>query len=368
MRCAIGSGKLPLLGAAILTLGCSMVAGSIPAVYRQEAARDLNAFRPPSNTPFLPVRAEATPSAMFPTDSPAAMQTPTETLTIVFILSGTDTPTPTLTLILLPSATRTPVITPYLSPTKSKTRQSADLPTATSKIQKELKLTATRTPLPTPTATKTAARPLTETPTPTEDPRSPTPSDTLTGSETATPTRSATPTPTNTPTASDTPSVTPTPTTTLTPTVTKTPQPSATPTTGPTTSGCATFNFDWEAQVAVMINEERAKNGKYALVMNGKLTTSARAHSVDMVVNKFMSHTGSDGSTPQERERRAGYYGRYWGEIIGGGTPAVAVTWWMNEPGHRDMVLGTNWPYVDYGVGYAYCPGQGWFTVDFGAP
>jgi uncharacterized protein YkwD len=87
-----------------------------------------------------------------------------------------------------------------------------------------------------------------------------------------------------------------------------------------------------------------------------------------MVVNKFMSHTGSDGSTPQQREQRWGYYGRYWGEIIGGGTPSISVTWWMNEPGHRDMVLGTNWPYVDYGVGYAYCAGQGWFTVDFGAP
>jgi uncharacterized protein YkwD len=120
-------------------------------------------------------------------------------------------------------------------------------------------------------------------------------------------------------------------------------------------------------QVAVMINDERAKNGKYALTMNSMLTTSARAHSVDMVVNKYMSHTGLDGSSPQDREQRAGYYGRYWGEIIGGGTPTVAVTWWMNEPGHRDMVLGTNWPYVDYGVGYAYCAGQGWFTVDFGA-
>jgi len=120
--------------------------------------------------------------------------------------------------------------------------------------------------------------------------------------------------------------------------------------------------------VAVMINDQRAQNGKYALTMNSMLTTSARAHSVDMVVNKYMSHTGLDGSTPQQREQRAGYYGRYWGEIIGGGTPTVAVNWWMNEPGHRDMVLGTNWPYVDYGVGYAFCAGQGWFTVDFGAP
>ena len=350
MRHANGFRRIAIFSAATLALGCSLVTGSMPSAMKQEAIQDLNAFLPPSNTPFLPVGATLTDHAAFsPTAFPA---TDSPTLTIIFTLTGTDTPTPTLTITIIPSATPTWKATPYLSPTITKNNQPASYPTATPLPRVEITLTATPTPLPTPTVTLLP----TDTPTATEDPRSPTPTATLSGSETATPTVTETSTPTITPT------VTPTPTVTLTP------QPSATPTRGPTTTGCATFNFDWEAQVAEMINEERAEYGKYALVMNDKLTTSARAHSVDMVVNRFMSHTGSDGSTPQERERRAGYYGRYWGEIIGGGTPSISVTWWMNEPGHRDMVLGTNWPYVDYGVGYAYCPGQGWFTVDFGAP
>jgi uncharacterized protein YkwD len=341
MMRATGYSKLALFIPAFLALSCSLVTGSIPDAYKAEAERDLKAFGPHSNTPFLPVRpsqtlpATASPTVLPPTD------TPTVTLTILLTLTGTDTPTPTLTIVIYPSVTPTLKITPYLSPTILKTKPPAANPTQTSLPKAEVHITASPTPLPTATSTP----PATATPTPTEDWRSPTPSETLTGSETATPTR----------------------TETLTPTITSTPLPSATPTTGPTSTGCATFNFDWEAQVAVMLNEERAKYGKYPLVMNSKLTNSARAHSVDMVVNKFMSHTGSDGSTPQQREQRAGYYGRYWGEIIGGGTPSIAVTWWMNEPGHRDMVLGTNWPYVDYGVGYAYCAGQGWFTVDYGA-
>jgi len=333
--------------AAMLVFGCSLMTGSIPGAWKQGSAEDLNAFMPPSNTPFLPGVSTHTPvpgaliddppSAFLPTDSA------TPTITILIMLTATETETPTVTVIVLPSVTATGWSQPYLSPTITKTKVSYVYPTATPIRKGGVQ------PTNYPPATGTPTAIPTNTPTATEDPFSPTPTATLSGSETATPTFTQTPMPT------------------VTPMVTRTPLPSATRTTAPPSQGCATFNYDWEVQVAVMINDERAKNGKYALTMNSMLTTSARAHSVDMVVNKYMSHTGLDGSSPQDREQRAGYYGRYWGEIIGGGTPTVAVTWWMNEPGHRDMVLGTNWPYVDYGVGYAYCAGQGWFTVDFGA-
>jgi uncharacterized protein YkwD len=334
--------------AAMLIFGCSLTTGSIPGAWKQGAADDLNAFAPPSNTPFLPGFVSPTPlSSSLLDDPPATMVpsgSPTPAITILIVITETGTSTPTVTVYVLPSVTPTGWRQPNLSPTITKTKIPYVYPSATPAPDSRVQSTPSATPLPT------------ETPTATGVPDTATPTATLSGSETATPTFTQTLTPTITPTA------------TQTPTVTRTPLPSATPTPGPTSSGCATFNFDWEAQVAVMINDQRAQNGKYALNLNNALTTSARAHSVDMVVNRYMSHTGLDGSTPQQREQAAGYYGRYWGEIIAGGTPTVAVTWWMNEPGHRDMVLGTNWPYVDYGVGYAYCPGQGWFTVDFGAP
>jgi uncharacterized protein YkwD len=336
MKNASAFHKLFWPAAAMLVFGCSLMTGSIPADWKQGSAKDLNAFLPPSNTPFLPGLGTPTPNSSVLLDDPPAAFLPsassTPTITILIIITETATSSPTVTIMILPSVTPTGWSQPNLSPTITKTKVPRVYPTATSASMSQFESTSTTIP------------------SATEDPYTATPTATLSGSETATPTFTQTLTPT------------------ITPTVTPTPLPSATPTSAPPSQGCATFNYDWEAQVAVMINDQRAQNGKYALTMNSMLTTSARAHSVDMVVNKYMSHTGLDGSTPQQREQQAGYYGRYWGEIIGGGTPTVAVTWWMNEPGHRDMVLGTNWPYVDYGVGYAYCPGQGWFTVDFGAP
>jgi uncharacterized protein YkwD len=340
MKNAGGIFKIFWPAAALLVFGCSLTTGSIPGAWKQASAKDLNAFLPPSNTPFLPGGRYTPTSTIILDDPPTAFlpsATSTPTITILIIITDAGTSAPTITLMILPSVTPTSRSAPYFSPTITKTKAPKAYPTVTPIPPTEVR--PTTAPTDTPAATATA----------TMDPSTATPSATLSGSETATP------------------SFTPSPIATVLPTVTPTPLPSATPTTAPPDQGCATFNYDWEVQVAVLINDERAKNGKYALTMNSMLTNSARAHSVDMVVNKFMSHTGSDGSTPQEREQRAGYYGRYWGEIIGGGTPAGAVKWWMNEPGHRDMVLGTNWPYVDYGVGYAYCPGQGWFTVDFGA-
>lgn len=348
--------RIVWLSAAVIGIGCSVMTGAIPGDSRSLFAADANVFRQPSNTPFLPILRTYTftPPATLATD-PAQTPTATQTYTVIEIITGTNTPTPTFTVIILPTVTPTSEAGVYFSPTITKSKTPIPMPTATPKPVSRNEPTCTPVRSPTETPTATISSTPTETPTITS---TPTVTETLSGSETATPTLTETPTYTVTPTPTLTPVVSPTPS----------PTPTATRTAAPTTQGCATFNYDWEAQVAVMINDERAKAGKYALTMNSNLTTSSRAHSVDMVVNKYMSHTGLDGSTVQQREQRAGYFGRYWGEIIGGGTPAVAINWWMNEPGHRDMILGTNWPYVDYGVGYAYCSGQGWFTVDFGAP
>ncbi len=100
--------------------------------------------------------------------------------------------------------------------------------------------------------------------------------------------------------------------------------------------------------------------------------TSAREHSMDMAVNNYVSHTGSDGSTPWQRMLRAGYVGRWGGENIYGGyntSPTQAFTWWMNSTPHRDNILGQY--YRDVGVGYAYCSTSTYrnaYTINFGAP
>lgn len=138
------------------------------------------------------------------------------------------------------------------------------------------------------------------------------------------------------------------------------------------------LNSSFEAQLLVLINNERAKAVPPLppLQENSALDASAHAHSLDMAVNNYMAHTGLDGSTYWDRELRAGYTGRWGGEIIYAGSgaynnPASAVTWWMNDPPHRALIMDTEtWAdYADFGAGYAYCSTSsygGYFTVDFG--
>ena len=166
------------------------------------------------------------------------------------------------------------------------------------------------------------------------------------------------PPPSSTPTATDT--ATPTATATRTRTPTRTP----TRTSTPVPSGCIlTHNGAYEQQLYVLINNERSKAGLALLSINYALEISSGGHSDDMAANHFMSHTGSDGSTYWERAVRAGYTGRWGAEVIAGGSsPEAAVTWWMNDPPHRDVLLGD---LDDFGAGFAHCDSN-YFTVDFG--
>jgi uncharacterized protein YkwD len=139
-----------------------------------------------------------------------------------------------------------------------------------------------------------------------------------------------------------------------------------------TATGCSLiYNGGFEARVIALINVQRANAGLGALTENASLDSSSRSHSIDMALNDFMSHTGSDGSSFWDREVRAGYTGHWGGEIIYAGSgmynsPDQAVTWWMNDPPHKAIILGD---YNDVGAGYAYCPSDtygGFFTADFG--
>ncbi|NWG07425.1 MAG: hypothetical protein HXY35_12150 [Chloroflexi bacterium] len=165
-----------------------------------------------------------------------------------------------------------------------------------------------------------------------------------------------TPTPTNTPTNTPTPTKTPTPTNT--PIATNTPV-------------CVTLNTTFEAQVLTLLNQRRASHGVPPLTSNSKLLSAARRHSQDMACNNFMSHTGSDGSSPQDRIIDAGYDFSTWGENIAAGytSPSSVVDGWMDSAGHRANILNPN--FTEIGVGYVYNEdsmyGHYWTTV-FGAP
>jgi uncharacterized protein YkwD len=101
---------------------------------------------------------------------------------------------------------------------------------------------------------------------------------------------------------------------------------------------------DQGGAVLSQINATRAANGCGPVAANPQLTASAVRHANDMLENGVEDHIGSDGSSLVQRVTDAGYapYATL-GEIVfwgtgSGGTPAAAVTWWMNSPGHRAII------------------------------
>jgi uncharacterized protein YkwD len=108
------------------------------------------------------------------------------------------------------------------------------------------------------------------------------------------------------------------------------------------------------SEVVDLVNIERAKAGCPLLAVDNTLTSVALAHSTDMAVSGFFTHTNLLGQTPGDRMTAAGYVWRQEAENIAGGqrNPAEAVTSWMNSPGHRANILTCS--LCETGVGYYY--------------
>ena len=92
------------------------------------------------------------------------------------------------------------------------------------------------------------------------------------------------------------------------------------------------------------INATRAANGCGPVEFDPQLTAAAARHAKDVLESGAVGHIGSDGSSVAQRVTDAGYapYATL-GEVVfwstgAGASPATAVTWWMNSPGHRAII------------------------------
>lgn len=112
-------------------------------------------------------------------------------------------------------------------------------------------------------------------------------------------------------------------------------------------------------------NTIRLQHGLNKLNSNSELLVCATEHSQDESIHHFMSHTGSDFSSPFDRMRKAGYNYGVAGENIAPpdykDVPSV-MTAWMNSLAHRANILRSG--FVDFG---ADCI-DGYWVCDFGAP
>ena len=93
-----------------------------------------------------------------------------------------------------------------------------------------------------------------------------------------------------------------------------------------------------------LINTTRAASGCGPVAANPQLTTAAARHANDVLASGAVGHIGSDGSSLVQRVTDAGYapYAAV-GEVVfwgtgSNGSPAAAVKWWMDSPGHRAVI------------------------------
>ncbi|MEU7899509.1 CAP domain-containing protein [Nonomuraea sp. NPDC049152] len=119
------------------------------------------------------------------------------------------------------------------------------------------------------------------------------------------------------------------------------------------------------AQAVKLTNAARARKGCAPLRVDRRLTSSARAHSLEMAESGLFAHDSPDGSSPWKRMEQAGYRDGA-AENIGRGYVSAeeAVRGWMDSPAHRRNLLHCGYRAV--GLGVVSGPGGPWWTQDFG--
>jgi len=122
-------------------------------------------------------------------------------------------------------------------------------------------------------------------------------------------------------------------------------------------------------RLLVLVNEARtqprtcgatAYAATQPLVAEQRLMAAAQRHSVDMHQHGFMSHTGSDGTSLQQRVEREGYSWARLGENVawGYGSPEAVMGGWLSSPGHCANIMRPE--HTEIGLGLA---GTHWTQV-----
>ena len=126
-----------------------------------------------------------------------------------------------------------------------------------------------------------------------------------------------------------------------------------------------------EMEVHRLINLEREKHGLETLGYDEKLASIAKSHSKDMASSGYFSHDTPEGLDPTDRASKADYVCRYQiGNLIYSGIgenihmvkgssialwssesiAEMAVSDWMDSPGHKKNILTSNFSNEGIGV------------------
>lgn len=126
------------------------------------------------------------------------------------------------------------------------------------------------------------------------------------------------------------------------------------------------------------INAARTDNNLRPLQQSNQLAAAAFRHAYDIATNSIhtidpnLYHEGSDGSSPGDRVRDTRYPASLWREITGwgfGGRDDAMLTYWMNSPTHRAIILDP--AITEAGPAFLRLPGTMWlfyWVVVFATP
>ncbi len=108
----------------------------------------------------------------------------------------------------------------------------------------------------------------------------------------------------------------------------------------------------YEAQVADLVNRERAEYGLPALKYNSSLSKVAEAKAADMRDKGYFSHTSPTYGSPFDMMKSFGISYRAAGENIAKGykTPSAVMNGWMGSEGHKANILNSS--FTEIGIGY----------------
>jgi len=115
------------------------------------------------------------------------------------------------------------------------------------------------------------------------------------------------------------------------------------------------------------VNALRQAAGAPEVALNSQLTAAAATHARDMSIQNRPWHFGSDGSSPIDRVRRAGYQRAMLGEAISETfeTELETLAAWMEQPDTREVILDDR--AADLGFAwYQEANGKIWWTLVIG--
>lgn len=116
------------------------------------------------------------------------------------------------------------------------------------------------------------------------------------------------------------------------------------------------------------VNAYRRSAGLPELSLNARLNAAAATHARDMSVQNRPWHFGSDGSSPLDRVRRAGFEGVFVGENISETyeTETETLAAWMEDPNTRAVILDQRARQMGFDW-YQEQSGKIWWTLVLGS-